>query len=93
MASKKLQYKKIDPSIFEETIIKYTVNIMVPLMSFIGAFLYYQYYAGFNIFTRLANWIKLICLNFPFAYVSQIYLIQPLIRWIFKYTLKKITMI
>ena len=40
---------------------------MCPAMSFIAAFLYYPYYMGFNIFTLLANWLKLIYLNFPFV--------------------------
>ena len=53
-------------------------------MSFIAAWLYYPYYAGFNIITLLANWIKLVCFNFPFAYFSQLFFIQPLVRTIFK---------
>ena len=57
---------------------------MCPAMSFIAAWLYYPYYAGFNIITLLANWIKLVCFNFPFAYFSQLFFIQPLVRTIFK---------
>jgi hypothetical protein len=57
---------------------------MCPAMSFLAAFLYYPYYAGFNIFTFLANWIKLVCFNFPFAFFSQLFFIQPLIRTCFK---------
>ena len=53
-------------------------------MSFIAAFLYYPYYIGFNIFTLLANWLKLVCINFPFAYFTQLFFIQPLVRTIFK---------
>ena len=45
--------------------------------------MYYPYYAGFNIFTLLANWLKLVCFNFPFAFFSQIFFIQPLVRWAF----------
>ena len=56
---------------------------MCPAMSFIAAFLYYPYYNGFNIFTLLANWIELICHNFPFAFFSQIFFIQPFVRWAF----------
>ena len=57
---------------------------MCPAMSFIAAFLYYPYYNGFDIFTLLANWLKLICLNLPFAFFSQLFFIQPLIRTVFK---------
>ncbi len=84
MASKKYDVKTTNPIIFEEEIIKSTVCIMVPIMSLIASFLYYPYYIGFNIFTLLANWLKLICFNFPFAYFSQLYFIQPLIRKVFK---------
>ncbi len=52
-------------------------------MSFIAAWLYYPYYSGFNLLTLLANWIKLICFNFPFAFFSQIFFIQPFVRWAF----------
>ncbi len=75
---------KNHPMIFETAIICATVGIMCPAMSFIAAFLYYPYYMGFNVFTLLANWLKLICLNFPFAFFSQLFFIQPLVRVIFK---------
>ncbi len=58
-------------------------------MSFLAAFLYYPYYAGFNMFTLLANWLKLVCFNFPFAYFSQLFFIQPLVRTIFRALFKK----
>jgi len=64
-------------------IINCTVLIMCPTMSFIAAWLYYPYYAGFNLLTLLANWLKLICFNFPFAFFSQVFFIQPLVRFAF----------
>ena len=75
--------RKNHPMIFETVIISCTVFIMCPLMSFLAAWMYYPYYAGFNIFTLFANVIKLICFNFPFAFFSQIFFIQPFVRWIF----------
>ena len=33
--------------------------------------------------TLLANWIELICHNFPFAFFSQVFFIQPIVRWAF----------
>lgn len=72
------------PVIFETAIICATVGIMCPAMSFIAAFLYYPYYAGFDPMTLLANWIKLICYNFPFAFFSQLFFIQPFVRTVFK---------
>lgn len=57
---------------------------MCPAMSLIAAFLYYDYQGGFNIFTLLAEWLKLICYNFPFAFFTQLFFIQPAVRTIFK---------
>ena len=89
MASKNFDIKKTNPVTFETAIISSTVAIMVPIMSFIAAWLYYPYYMGFNIFTLLANWLKLICFNFPFAYFTQLFFIQPLIRKTFKTIYKR----
>jgi hypothetical protein len=72
------------PMIFETAIICATVGIMCPAMSFLAAWFYYPYYAGFNILTLLANWLKLVCFNLPFAYFSQLFFIQPLVRVLFR---------
>lgn len=84
LASKIFDVKSTHPVLFETSIICATVGLMCPAMSFLAAFLYYPYYAGFNILTLLANWIKLVCFNFPFAFFSQLFFIQPLIRKLFK---------
>lgn len=68
---------KNHPMIFETMIICATVTAM----SFIAAFLYYPYYEGFNIFTLLANWLKLVCFNFPFAFFTQLFFIQPAVLY------------
>ncbi len=81
--------KTSHPMIFEAAIICATVGIMCPAMSFIAALLYYPYYEGFNILTLLANWIKLVCFNFPFAFFSQLFFIQPLVRTAFKALFRK----
>ncbi len=83
MASRMFDPKRNHPMIFETVIISCTVLIMCPAMSFIAAWLYYPYYAGFNLFTLLANWMKLVCFNFPFAFFSQVFFIQPFVRWAF----------
>ena len=83
MASSMFDPRNNHPMIFETAIICCTVLIMCPAMSFIAAFLYYPYYKGFHILTLLANWIELICHNFPFAVFSQIFFIQPVVRWAF----------
>jgi len=84
LASKVFDMKSTNPVIFETAIICATVGIMCPAMSFIAAIIYYPYYEGFNIITLFANWINLVCFNFPFAFFSQLFFIQPLIRTVFK---------
>ena len=83
IASRLMDPQTTHPFVFETLIISATVWIMCPTMSLIAAFLYYPYYAGFRIVTLLANWFKLVCCNFPFAWFSQIFFIQPLVRKIF----------
>ena len=72
------------PMLFETTVICATVGLMCPAMSFLAALLYYPYYAGFHVVTLLANWLKLVCCNFPFAFFSQLFFIQPLVRTLFR---------
>ncbi|MCH5343766.1 MAG: hypothetical protein J1E64_06975 [Acetatifactor sp.] len=76
--------KETHPVLFETAIICATVGIMCPAMSFLAAFMYYPYHHGFNFFTLLANWMKLVCFNFPFAFFTQLFFIQPLVRTLFK---------
>ncbi|MBP3233545.1 MAG: hypothetical protein J6M65_03870 [Eubacterium sp.] len=89
LASRIFNPQKNHPMIFETAIICATVGIMCPAMSFIAAWLYYPYYAGFSIWTLLANWLKLVCFNFPFAYFTQLFFIQPTVRVLFKALFKK----
>lgn len=84
LASKVFDPRKTHPVLFETAIICATVGIMCPAMSLIAAFLYYDYQSGFNIFTLLAEWLKLVCFNFPFAFFTQLFFIQPAVRTIFK---------
>ena len=62
---------------------------MCPTMSFIAAFLYYPYYQGFHVFTLLADWLRLVYFNFPFAFFTQLFFIQPAVRTIFKSVFRK----
>jgi hypothetical protein len=89
LACKVFDPRKTNPVMFETTIICATVGLMCPAMSFLAAWLYYPYYEGFNILTLLANWIKLVCFNFPFAFFSQLFFIQPFVRTVFKLLFRK----
>lgn len=80
---------KTYPVLFETAVICATAALMCPAMSLLAAFLYYPYYAGFHMLTLLANWGKLVCFNFPFAVLSQLFFIQPLVRTVFKALLGK----
>lgn len=84
LACKVFDPKTTHPVLFETAIICTTVGLMCPAMSFLAAIIYYPYYAGFNIITLLANWLQLVCYNFPFAFFTQLFFIQPLIRTLFK---------
>lgn len=81
--------RKNHPMIFESAIICATVGLMCPAMSLIAAFLYYPYYAGFDIIVLICNWLKLVCFNFPFAFFTQLFFIQPFVRTIFKTLFRK----
>jgi hypothetical protein len=83
MACKMFDPQRNHPMIFETVIICCTVTIMCPAMSFLASWFYYPYYEGFNLLTLLANWLKLVCFNFPFAFFTQIFFIQPLVRIVF----------
>ncbi len=84
LASKIFNPRETHPVIFETAIICATVGIMCPAMSFIAACLYYPYYSGFNVISLLINWAKLVCYNFPFAFFTQLFFIQPFVRKAFK---------
>ena len=75
----------INPVLFETAIITATVGLMCPAMSLLAAIMYYPYSVStFSIWTLLANWLKLICFNLPFAFFSQLLFIQPFVRTVFK---------
>ena len=82
--------QKNHPFIFETMIITATVLVMCPIMSFIAAILYYPYnFMEFNVIHFLAEWLKLVCFNFPFAFFSQLFFIQPIVRTVFKAVFRK----
>lgn len=84
LACRTFDPKTTHPVLFETAIISATVALMCPMMSALAAFIYYPYYMGFNLWTLLANILKLICLNFPFAFFTQLFLIQPAVRTLFR---------
>lgn len=93
----KITFKKVNPKetpsmIVELVIIASTVLVMCPLMSFLATILYDGiinvgiYNGDFTNFliNFIPSWLQKIVLNFPFALLSQIFFIQPIVRTIFK---------
>ena len=89
LAAKNFDPRQTHPVLFETAVICATVGLMCPTMSLIAALLYYPYYAGFHVLTLLTNWGKLVCFNFPFAFFSQLFFIQPLVRTLFRVLFRK----
>lgn len=90
LASKVFNPRETHPVLFETAIICATVGIMCPVMSFLAAIFYYPFaYQPFNVFTLLANWLQLVCYNFPFAFFTQLFFIQPFVRTTFKWLFRK----
>ena len=85
LACRKFDPRQTHPVIFESVIINATVGIMCPAMSFLATFLYFPYsWENLTIFTFLAHWAKLVIFNFPFAFFTQMFFIQPFVRFCFR---------
>lgn len=84
LACKNFDPKTTHPVLFETAVICATVGLMVPAMSLIAAFLYYPYADGFHVRVIFVQWLRLICYNFPFAFFTQLFFIQPFVRTAFK---------
>lgn len=81
LASRKFDPRRNHPMIFESAIITATVCLMCPSMSLLADFFYYPYYEGFDIIDFLCRWFRLVCYNLPFAYFSQMFFVQPFVRF------------
>ncbi len=81
LASRKFDPRRNHPMIFESAIITATVCIMCPSMSLLADAFYYPYYKGFGIVDFLCRWFRLVCYNLPFAYFSQMFFVQPFVRF------------
>ena len=84
LASRKFDPRRNHPMIFESAIITATVCLMCPSMSLLADFFYYPYYKGFDIIDFLCRWFRLVCYNLPFAYFSQIFFVQPFVRFVIR---------
>lgn len=91
-ALKAVDPKKSSPIIVQTAIICATASIMCPIMSLLATILYEGIVAvgihGAPLNNFLINfipyWLQKVVLNFPFALLSQLFFVQPLVRTIFK---------
>ncbi|MBR3529612.1 MAG: hypothetical protein IKN84_08135 [Bacteroidales bacterium] len=81
LASRKFDPRRNHPMIFESAIITATVCLMCPSMSLLADVFYYPYYEGFDVVDFMCRWFRLICYNLPFAYFSQMFFVQPFVRF------------
>lgn len=81
LASRKFDPRRNHPMIFESAVITATVCLMCPSMSLLADAFYYPYYEGFDVVDFLCRWFRLVCYNLPFAYFSQMFFVQPFVRF------------
>lgn len=81
LASRKFDPRRNHPMIFESAIISATVCLMCPTMSLLADAFYYPYNEGFDVIDFLCRWFRLVCYNLPFAYFSQMFFVQPFVRF------------
>lgn len=67
------------PYIVNLAIICSTVILMCPMMSLVAVFLFHGVTSEL-----IAQWMQNIVINFPFALFTQIFFVQPIVRFIFK---------
>ena len=84
IATRMFDPRSTSPVLFELAVIAATVAVMCPAMSLLAAFLYYPHHADFSLLEVLVFWTRLLCVNFPFALFMQVFLIQPVVRRLFR---------
>lgn len=87
--AEKLAFRVVDPKtnkpyVVTTAIICATICLMCPIMSFIATILYDGFTAEF-----IAQWMQKIVINFPFAFFTQLFFIQPFVRFVFGVIFKK----
>ena len=88
LAAKVFDLKTTHHMIFESAVICATVGIMCPAMSFLATIFYYDY-TSFDFWNFCARYLCTVLKNFPLAFFSQLFFIQPLVRTLFKLIFSK----
>lgn len=71
------------PYIITTVMICSTIVLMCPMMSLVAAFLFHGITVEF-----IAQWMQNIVINFPFAFFTQLFFIQPFVIFIFRSAFK-----
>lgn len=79
-AFSKLDMKKASPIEIRTTIINCTVSVMCPIMSFIAVILYNVMPGTIHSF---GEFVQTLVFNFPFAWFTQMFFIQPFVGKVF----------
>lgn len=87
--SEKLAFRVVNPRedkpyVVTTAIICATVGLMCPMMSFVATILYNGITTEF-----FAQWMQKIVFNFPLAFFSQLFFIQPFVRFLFGVIFRK----
>ena len=87
--SLKIAFRFVSPSedkhiIVEAAIICATILLMCPMMSFTATIIYNGFTSEF-----LSQWMQKIVINFPFAFFTQLFIIQPLVSVLFRIIYKR----
>jgi hypothetical protein len=86
--AQKLAFRYVDPKKDRRIVVilaitAMTICLMCPAMSLVATILYNGFNSDF-----LANWLQKIAYNFPFAFFTQIFIIGPFVRSVFKISFK-----
>jgi len=87
--SEKLAFRVVNPRedkpyVITTAIICTTIGLMCPMMSFVATILYDGINAEF-----FAHWMQKVVFNFPFAFFTQLFFIQPFVRFLFGIIFRK----
>jgi len=86
LAFRAIDPKKSQPQIVTTAVICATVCLMCPMMSLIAAVLYYVIPVVMNGGAPtefFAQWLQKVVFNFPFAFFTELFFIQPFVRMLF----------
>ena len=83
LAFSMIDFKKDSQVIITTVFICSTIVFMCPLMSLVSTILFHGFTSEL-----IATWFQNIVINLPFAFFTQIFFVQPFVRYIFRFVFK-----